>query len=120
MARGIRLDIAAETLRFTDFIEGCPPERNRSRYVRARVEVDLGDDDTIEAWTCFFARRIVPPPDVEPKSGVPSGGCEIVDPPRARQRRHRPPLAPELENWSNGLPWFKRTRRRGARPDYFW
>lgn len=53
--RGMVLDLDAEALRITDFIEGYHADGGRSLYIREKVEVDLDDGENVEAWTYFYA-----------------------------------------------------------------
>lgn len=53
--KGILLEVDAEALRITDFIEGYRADGGRSLYVREMTEVDVGDGSAVYAWTYFFA-----------------------------------------------------------------
>jgi len=53
--KGIVLDVDAEALAITDFIEGYHADGGRSLYIREKVQVDLGDGDNVKAWTYFYA-----------------------------------------------------------------
>ena len=55
IVQGMVLDVDKEALTITDFIEGCHADRERSLYVREKVEVDLGDGNTMMAWAYFFS-----------------------------------------------------------------
>ena len=56
IVKGTLLDLEPEAIKITDFIEGCRPDCDDSLYLREEVEVDLGDGNTMTAWTYFFAQ----------------------------------------------------------------
>lgn len=72
---GVLLELDAEALRVTDFIEGFHPDEGHSLYLREMIQVDLSDGETVDAWTYSFANpaQIVDHPRliVREDAGVP-------------------------------------------------
>jgi gamma-glutamylcyclotransferase (GGCT)/AIG2-like uncharacterized protein YtfP len=55
-AEGVLLEIDAAALAITDRIECSYADRDRSLYAREEVVVEMGDGETVTAWTYEWAR----------------------------------------------------------------